>query len=163
MSTARHHAEWLSLVEVSGPFLSLPVLLRVFPQGLDAHDPDSFGRLRQAFEEWQEDQESHRRSGAIHRAWVSFVLSDLLELPEEVIRDGQAVPPGLDVHIPEHHETLRPDFAIVNPTGRPDAGKARMLCQVLPADQELDRPLPGKEWKASAATRMMELLHGTEV
>jgi hypothetical protein len=36
MSIARHHAEWLSLVEVSGPFLSMPVLLRVFPQGLDA-------------------------------------------------------------------------------------------------------------------------------
>jgi len=36
MSTARHHNEWLSLVEVSGPFLSLPVLLRAFPQGLCA-------------------------------------------------------------------------------------------------------------------------------
>jgi hypothetical protein len=27
MSIARHHAEWLSLLDVSGPFLSLPVLL----------------------------------------------------------------------------------------------------------------------------------------
>jgi hypothetical protein len=26
MSIARHHAEWLSLIETSGPFLSLPVL-----------------------------------------------------------------------------------------------------------------------------------------
>lgn len=34
MTPARHHAEWLSLVESSGPFLSMPVLLRVFPQGL---------------------------------------------------------------------------------------------------------------------------------
>ncbi len=40
MSIARHHAEWLSLLEVSGPFLSMPVLLRVFPQGLDAHEPE---------------------------------------------------------------------------------------------------------------------------
>ena len=39
MSIARHHAEWLSLLEISGPFLSMPVLLRAFPQGLDAHDP----------------------------------------------------------------------------------------------------------------------------
>ena len=31
MSIARHHAEWLSLVEVSGPFLSMPVLLKVLP------------------------------------------------------------------------------------------------------------------------------------
>lgn len=36
MSVARHHSEWLSLVEVSGPFMSLPVLLRAFPQGLAA-------------------------------------------------------------------------------------------------------------------------------
>ena len=35
MSVSRHHADWLSLVESSGPFLSLPVLLRAFPQGLD--------------------------------------------------------------------------------------------------------------------------------
>lgn len=52
MSTSRHHTEWLSLIEVSGPFLSLPVLLRVFPQGLDAHDPDLFRDLRAAYEEW---------------------------------------------------------------------------------------------------------------
>ncbi len=40
MSTKRHHAEWLSLVEVSGPFLTMPVLEKVFPQNLDAHDPE---------------------------------------------------------------------------------------------------------------------------
>ena len=28
ISIPRHHAEWLSLVETSGPFLSLPVLLK---------------------------------------------------------------------------------------------------------------------------------------
>jgi hypothetical protein len=28
-SVSRHHADWLSLVEVSGPFVSLPVLMRV--------------------------------------------------------------------------------------------------------------------------------------
>jgi hypothetical protein len=39
MSIARHQAEWLSLVEASGPFLSLPVLLKTLPSGLDAHDP----------------------------------------------------------------------------------------------------------------------------
>ncbi len=32
-SVSRQHADWLSLVEVSGPFVSLPVLLRAFPQG----------------------------------------------------------------------------------------------------------------------------------
>jgi hypothetical protein len=46
MNTSRHHADWLSLVEVSGPFVSLPVLLRLFPQGLDARDPAQAKALR---------------------------------------------------------------------------------------------------------------------
>ena len=55
MPSSRHHSEWLSLIEVSGPFLSVPVLERVFPQGLDAHDPDHVRVLRLAFDEWEED------------------------------------------------------------------------------------------------------------
>src|SRR5690349_11324513 len=31
-----HHAEWLSLVETSGPFLTVPTLRRVLPDGLDS-------------------------------------------------------------------------------------------------------------------------------
>jgi hypothetical protein len=34
MSSARQHNEWLQLIEISGAFLSMPVLERVFPQGL---------------------------------------------------------------------------------------------------------------------------------
>ena len=49
MSIARHHAEWLSLVPVSGPFLSLPVLLEAFPYGLGTptipNMPGCCGRL----------------------------------------------------------------------------------------------------------------------
>ncbi len=56
MSIARHHAEWLSLLEVSGPFLSMPVLLRVFPQGLDAHEPELSRFLRMAYDEWADNQ-----------------------------------------------------------------------------------------------------------
>lgn len=51
MSIARHHSEWLSLVETSGPFLSMPVLLRVFPQGLELRDPAKASRLREAYED----------------------------------------------------------------------------------------------------------------
>ena len=51
-SIARHHNEWLSLLDVSGPFLSLPVLLRVLPQGLPAHEPDIARDLRAAHEEY---------------------------------------------------------------------------------------------------------------
>jgi len=39
MSAKRHHAEWLSLVDVSGPFVTLPVLERV-STGIGWHDPN---------------------------------------------------------------------------------------------------------------------------
>ena len=163
MSTKRHHAEWLSLVEVSGPFLTMPVLEKIFPQGLDAHDPDHFAVLRAAYEEWHENQTSHRPQAAIHTVWITFVLRQTLALPEEVLAEGQKIPQTIKATVAEHGETLRPDFVVRNPERVPNAGKARLLVQAYPLGQNLDKPIAGKHWKASPATRMMELLHSTEV
>ena len=162
-SSARHHAEWLSLIEVSGPFLSMPVLLKVFPHGLEAHDPEHFAELRQAYGEWEDNQAGLRPDPAIHHAWVRFVLTETLGMPEEVTAEGQAIPQTLKADILEHGETLRPDIAVVNPTDHKEAGKARLLIQVLPQGQDVEKALAGRNWKASPATRMMELLHGTGV
>jgi hypothetical protein len=68
MSNKKHHAEWLSLLEVSGPFVSLPVLEKVFPQGVDAHDADHARRMRLAFEEWETNQLGPKPNPAIHNA-----------------------------------------------------------------------------------------------
>ena len=67
MSSKRHHAEWLSLIDVSGPFLTLPVLERVFPQGLEGHDPEQARTLRvwARFDVQQgRTEEGHRKSEA---------------------------------------------------------------------------------------------------
>ena len=82
MSVARHHNEWLSLVDISGPFLSLPVLMRVFPQQLDALDADIARDTRLAFSEW-EDAEGDR---AVHHAWLRIVV--LGRNRKEVEADG---------------------------------------------------------------------------
>ena len=163
MSTARHHAEWLSLVEASGPFLSLPVLLKVFAAGLDAHEPEHLKLVRSAHEEWQDNQFGLRPERAIHRAWVEFVLKRTLELPDEVLQTGQQIPSGLLVTVAEHNETLQPDWVVVNPSGVPNAGQTRLLVQILPPDQNLEKQQRGSRWAASPATRMMELLHATNV
>jgi hypothetical protein len=163
MSARKHHSEWLSLVEVSGPFLSMPVLERVFPQGLDAHDPDLYRTLRLAFEEWEENQDGARPNPAIHNAWIKFVLKETLGLPDEVLAEGQAIPPTLKATVAEHGETLRPDLVVQNPEEGSDAGKPRLLIQVYPLDQNLEKPVTGRHWKASPGTRMMELLHSTDV
>ncbi|MBN8564087.1 MAG: restriction endonuclease [Leptolyngbya sp. UWPOB_LEPTO1] len=163
MSTARHHAEWLSLVEASGPFLSLPVLLKTFPAGLDAHDPEHLKLLRSASEEWQDNQFGLKPEPAIHRAWVEFVLKQTLELPDEVLLSGQQIPSGLSVAFAEQNETIRPDWVVVEPTGTPNAGKPRLLVQMVPAAQGLEKPLKGSRSSSSPATRMMELLHACNV
>ena len=66
MSVSRHHADWLSLVDVNGPFVSLPVLQRVFPQGLDPRDSTLAKALRAAYEEWQDNP----NGPGGQRAWV---------------------------------------------------------------------------------------------
>lgn len=163
MSSKQHHAEWLSLVEVTGPFMSIPVLEKVFPQGLDAHDPEQFRTLKLAYDEWESNQTSNRPSMAIHSAWINFVLKQTLGLPDEVLAEGQAIP-TLKATISEHGETLRPDFVVRNPADyENDASKPRLLVQIYPMDQKLHKAIAGKHWKASPATRMMELLHATDV
>ncbi len=155
-ANARHHAEWLGLMDVSGPFLSLPVLDRIFPTGLDPHDPVASSDLRRHYEDWMEESEDLKAD----RAWVLAVLQRTLELPKDVLLEPRTLAESLDVRVAQHHETLRPDLVIVNPSGRPDAGRPRVLVQIVSRDQDLEKPLGEAEWKASPATRMTELLHG---
>ena len=159
MSIARHHAEWLSLVEASGPFLSLPVLLRVFSTGLDGHDGDHRQRLRSAYEEWLDNQRGVKPEVGIHRAWVEFVLRETLEMSEEVMRSGQSLPPGLLVRSEQHGETLQPDWAVVEPDA---PHMPRLLVQMVAVGQGLEKVMKGS-WAVSPATKMMELLHATGV
>ncbi len=138
MSIARHHAEWLSLVEISGPFLSLPVLMRVFPQGLDTTESDLARNTRLAYAEWEDT----RHDRAIHTAWIELVLRDVLEFPAEALLRGQALPTGLEARIAEHGETLRPDYALK----RAEDTLPALLIAVFPPDQALDTPVAGAPW-----------------
>lgn len=70
MSVARHHAEWLSLLEISGPFLSMPVLLRVLPRGLDEDDPDQRRELQLPDEVLAEGQ-AHSPRPESHHCWAT--------------------------------------------------------------------------------------------
>jgi methylase of polypeptide subunit release factors len=158
MSIARHHAEWLSLVEVSGPFLSLPVLLDAFPQGLPARDPEASKETKLMFEDWLDGHKDR----AVHIDWCNFVIRNVLKFPPEVIAEGQTIPPGMEAHMSEFGEVLRPSMAILPPKGAASP-KPRLLIQTLPPDQNLEKPLKDKHWKASPATRMTELLHAADV
>jgi len=163
MSISRHHAEWLSLVEVSGPFLSLAVLLDVFPQGLSTVPTEDGKNLRLAYEEWQANRDLRRPDPAIHRAWAKFVLREILSLPNEVLAEGQALPPGLEFFNAQHQVMVRPDLVVLNPEDVDELRKPRLLVQIVPASQDLEKTVSKDRWPVSPATRMMELLRATNV
>ena len=84
MSAISVHDDWLSLIEISGPFLAVPVLKEAFPQGLEELDASTRKRLRQAYEEWREALELEDAQFAeLHAAWIDEVLSRGLELDED--------------------------------------------------------------------------------
>lgn len=171
MTVSRHHAEWLSLTETSGPFLSMPVLMRVFPQGLEPRNTAKASALREAYEDWLDRR---GKNPAVHTAWVRHVLDNILEYPADYIAEGQAIPPGLEAVMSNFAETCRPDLVLRRPAspsprpggeGRGEAGSSQkplLLIQIYPHSQDLAKPLAGKLWKASPGTRMTELLHATD-
>src|SRR5690349_12358704 len=98
-SIVREHSDWLRLLDVSGPFLSMPVLLRAFPQGLDVLEPEVAREIRATYDEWEET----RSDRAYHRAWIEWVLRSALELPAELLQSS--IPSSLTVRVSEHGET----------------------------------------------------------
>lgn len=152
--TATAHADWLALVDASGPFLTPTVLKSVFPDGLDRTQSGQRVELR----EWFAGDEPREPID-----FTRWVLRDLLGFAD-TLREGQSIPETLTVALPEHHVTLRPDFAVL---GEPDdsypGGRVRLLVQVYPTKTSLTAHLPGERWVASPVDRMAALLRETKV
>lgn len=150
------HDEWLSLIEVSGPFLATPVLKRVFSTGLPAVEPRIRQYLRQAYDEWREARDNDDpRFAELHRAWIHEVLARGLEYDEsdsgELLLRGGRIPTELRVTLLEHGVTLEPDYALVS------GGKSQLLVRIYPAGTDLQAALKLDVWIASPAERMERL------
>jgi hypothetical protein len=165
MSELGHHAEWLSLIDVSGPFLAEPVLKDAFPQGLEGLDPAKRRTVRQAYDEWREALDLDDSDfPKIHRAWIDLVLKRILDLDEsgsgDVLKSSEQLPNKLRCELPEHGITLHPDYVVMD--GQAD-GRSLMLIAVYCPEISLTEPLKGAGWVASPAERMVELCRATEV
>ena len=104
-SMAGHHAEWLSLLDVSGPFLSVPVLKEALPNGLDAHDSVIAGELRAALDEWADPElamPGSLEAVDVHLAFVRFVLTEVLGFEPDVLVWDPAVTGGYRVEVAPH-------------------------------------------------------------
>lgn len=161
MSQSNHHHDWLALVEISGPFLAVPVLKETFPQGPEELDAAKRKRLRQAYDEWREALETDDpRFADLHSAWIDEVLSRGLELDEDgrgdVLKRGDWCAAHLTVALPEHGVSLSPDFAVVGNGDQP-----LMLVHAYSQDVDLDATQKLDGWASTPAERMVRLCRAT--
>ncbi|PQQ59786.1 hypothetical protein C6H70_29555, partial [Klebsiella pneumoniae] len=119
MSLNNIHAEWLSLVDISGPFLAIPVLTHTFPQGLEVLSSFKRRRLRQAYDEWREALElEDPQLEELHSAWIDEVLSRVLEFDDDgkgdVLKREEWCRSHLKSVLPDQGVVEYPDLAVVD-------------------------------------------------
>jgi hypothetical protein len=165
MVTETQHHEWLALIEISGPFLAVPVLKEAFPQGLEELDAAKRKRLRQAYDEWREAQETDDpRFADLHAAWIDEVLSRGLELGEggrgDVLKRNDWCAAHLTVTLSEHGVSLSPDFAVVAAAGD-KSDQPLMFVHAYGQDIDLDAIQDLGGWVSTPAERMVRLCRAT--
>ena len=87
-SAAQQHRAWLELVDTDGPFLSVPVLTGLYPQGIPGLSRERREALRaakpafdRAWDAWDADRDSNSALVSYRRArdaWVITVLTEVL-------------------------------------------------------------------------------------
>ncbi|WP_449103415.1 Eco57I restriction-modification methylase domain-containing protein [Pseudomonas veronii] len=163
MSNHDLHHDWLALIEISGPFLAVPVLKEAFPQGLEELDGIKRKRLRQAYEEWREALETDDpQFDELHAAWIDEVLARGLELNEDgkadVLKRADWCAANLSAALPEHGVMLAPDLAVID---EQRGNKPLMLIHTYSQDVDLDATLKQDGWAATPADRMVQLCRAT--
>ncbi len=159
-TVAASHNDWLTLVEPAGGFLTLPVLKRVLPNGVPVVDRDTRQEVRVRLEALSD--------GLAERTdWLHYVLRELLGLDNR-LRESAGVPAAMTHVVAEQGTTLRPDFAVVEPT--PDEGQTvRLLVCRWPLRTALDRrPLRDEHghstrWAATPIERAAALCRAANV
>lgn len=174
------HLNWLGLVEVSGPFLTLPVLRQVWSAGLDSISPEQLRELRREHTVWQEDLAAGRD------AWIRYVLGGLLGWGEDLRTEGLE---SLAMEVAEHDTRVEPSFVLTEPGAGADgaaggaaegegenggeggtgdgvqADRVRLLGLVCPAGQSPQQRVKDESWSATPVDRLAQLCrhHGVEL
>src|SRR5262249_17516197 len=115
------HRAWLELVETDGPFLAIPPLKRVWPQGMPALPAARRGILRdarRAFESaWEKlDAVSEDRAALdgyrlARDEWVRTILADVAGWQESL----SWAAPAVSAHSPDWRVTVTADGALIGP------------------------------------------------
>lgn len=159
-TVASVHNDWLTLIEPVGAFLTIPVLKRVFPNGIPPVDRDVRGDVRLRLDELGTDLSART-------SWLQWLLRDLLGLDKR-LRETSAIPPALNHIVAERHMTLSPDFVIVEPQ-KDGPDRTRLIGIRWPLRTALDRrPITDErgqptDWAATPIERASLLCRAVNV
>ena len=99
----RKRHSWLELLQISGPFLTLPVVHRVFPNGLAEVRAPERAKIRGLVAQMMDDR------GASRHKVVEALLREVFDWQQHLVI-GDAVPETLTEIVAEHSIPIRPDF-----------------------------------------------------
>ncbi len=145
--------DWISLLDISGPFISLTSLGKAFPMGLETLEKGLRQQFQLAYEEWYEQTEK-----GIHQAWIMWVLKAVLEYDDEVLLNPGRIPDEVKFVDEASQDTVRPTFLVIGNDGDP-----RLPILAVPKGQKLGQPLHGHRWVASPNQRMQSLLKACQL
>lgn len=169
---AQTHREWLELVDAEGPFLSVPVMTELYPQGMPAlgrGPKETLRRAKPAFDAawdaWDQAQDKGLELQAYRRArdaWVRTVLTEVIGWGPQYVPAADR-PVLAETHRARsdgiHPVTVTPTGALVRDTGDTTAVGALVLV-VDPAASL--RELCDDGWAASPIDRMGAMLRAPE-
>ncbi|MGC4850569.1 Eco57I restriction-modification methylase domain-containing protein [Micromonospora sp. DT15] len=159
------HRAWLGLVETDGPFLAIPPLKRVWPQGMPALDPERLDVLREAKpaydHAWEaldidpDDETVQAEYTEVRDVWVQTVLRDVVGWRTSLAW-GPDCAPGMTAHSPDRRVVVTPQAALHGPDGIGALVGVVDKCDSLHAT--------GTDgWAATAIDRMEAMLRGTGI
>lgn len=157
MKNLFRHTEWLSLIEISGPFITVSMLEKAFPQGLEAVETPRRQKLRAAYDEWREAvDEDDRLLVELHREWSRLVLTEMLEYDDESLVPASEWKGGsLAVSSQEHAGSFSPDWIVRSP----GVDKPRLFISIQAPDTDFESIQRGDGWPVSLQERMTLLCH----
>lgn len=167
-SVAELHEDWLAQVETEGPFLALPVVKDIWPDGVDrlGDADDRMVTFKQAFVTWQREVDAFaladrtpdavERYAEVRNAWVDTVLDDLAGWGG-LRHTADELPATFGIRSPGEQVAVRPSGAL---KGR-DADYAALLLVVEPSTSLRETGLDG--WAATEVDRMAMLLRKSHV
>ncbi|MFT9533142.1 Eco57I restriction-modification methylase domain-containing protein [Mycobacteroides abscessus subsp. abscessus] len=163
VNATEQHRAWLELVDVEGPFLAIPPLKRVWPQGMPALSDERKAALADARKDfegaWEQldkapDSENAQDSYRLARdKWVETVLRDVAGWAESL---SWGDVPGVEAQSPNRAVTIGAQASLSG-----GDGIGAIVHIIDPVDSL--RQIPGDLWAANPIDRVEAMLRGNKI